>query len=511
MTTKKFRMEDGSEKLFTKVRGEWIPAIKHEKQKIAEQEDPSMAALQAYGANFDELMEGIDKLAGTDMYQDIGQEELPALREAHPMATGVGDMAAEIGQIATTGGALGGIARGTGLAKAAANSPVLRATLADVAGSAAVGGARDPGAEGSRTDNAGSEALWSLLGGALSKGMAGVTPSKAGKEALERGEYLTPGYATDNHVLSGLESAMEVTPTLAHGTKVARGKAQQGWRNHAFDTVAKKLGIKATGETGIESFKQIDNAIKSGYKEAFANIDSVPDSVFDSMFKTVSNRSADLSIPDQVALKNIAKKLRQFRTKARKGKSTDLADRIDYYLRNEAKGTQGPLRDAIIGLKKTYHRGFGSDLESKLKNFDEVFPDVLTLEDAVNKANLGMMEGGFSPQQLMSGSANVGTKNAFARGESALFDIANSGGKTVGQKEGGAPLEWFRRLAGVAPSPPGMELLGNTVIGNTAAHKAVKDLPSMLLETANPSKILPASRDEDEDNLMRLLKEIMGS
>jgi hypothetical protein len=510
MTTKRWKnKETGEEQLFTLVGDQWIPAIENEALKIAEQETPGMAFLAGMNANTESLIEGADKLAGTDLFTpQLSQGGVDANKEAYPKAAGAGSMVSELAQIA---GPVGLAGKGLKMAGVAKESPVLMATLADILGTAGTAAVRDPG-EGSRLENAGSEALWGLLGGGLAKGMAGVTPSALGKEAMDRGDYLTPGYATDNHVLSGVENAMDVIPGFSNATRVLRGEAQQDWRNEVFNTVGRKLGITVDGQTGRESFKQIDDYIRQGYKSAMAEVKDIPRDTFKKVYEVGNQFAAKLSRADQDALQAVSKKIRTFEEKmAKKGANpAAIADQVDYFLRTQAGVAEGPLRKAIMAMKKGFSKSLDPKVAKKLETLDDAFPDLLTLQDAVGKANKGFQDGGFSPDQLMGGSAKTGTPNSLARGESPMFDVATAGGKTVGQKEGGAPLEWFRRLAGVAPSPPGMKTAGNMILGNTALHKEAKQLPDWLLRAASPSRVLPASADEDEDNIIKMLQSLMS-
>ena len=139
-----------------------------------------------------------------------------------------------------------------------------------------------------------------------------------------------------------------------------------------------------------------------------------------------------------------------------------------------------------------------------MRYLDTNFPSKLVIEDATKKAAAAGREGGFSPQELLRSSAKVGGARPAARGETPLVNLANAGVKTVGRKEGGQPLEWFRRVAPGVPSPPAMQLLGDMLMGTTGAHKEAMKMPR-LLELLNPSRVVPASAGEDEKRELRSL------
>lgn len=518
-TFKRYKMKNGTEEVWGQLEnGEWIKAVDYYRKQIAEDESPLSAAGIAFDRSVTRTLDGIQELLGfKEAAPESEKAAYDALKEAHPGATFGGEMGGDMAQIIAGGGAISKIPAVANLAK---SSPVLANTLADLTAASAIGGARTPEGDASRLENATTEALWSLGGGVLDKAATGVQLSKAGKEAMERGEYLTPSYATDNHILAGLEAAMEVTPVTAYPTKQLRAEAQDAWRRGGINDIAKQLDIDVSDAANSRvAYDNISNTLNDRYAAAFRDIDSLPESVFKSIYQTAPRYSANLLPRDreilQDTLKTIRKMQKETTKKSGRADMSELADRVDFLLRQRAGQAQGPLREALIELKKSYHRALGGSVASELSRLDKVFPESLVLRDAVRSANRAGTAGEFSPGQILSASDITSTADDFAAGRGALQEFGDRGAATVGKNEGGAPLEWFRRLAGATPGAPNsvMKTLGNIITGTTVPHLEAKDLPVGILKNLSASKALPASAqyEEEEDPILKLIRALGGS
>lgn len=484
----------------------------------------SMSGMESFlvgaGKKTNDLVEGVKSLYQGDEYQGNPYEAgsgYDALKDTHGFATGAGEFASELGQLAIPGGAA---LKGMKAANVLKGSPILAATLADVLGSGGAAATRLPGEGETRGKNAGFEGLMSLIGGGVTKGLTGAAKTDSAKLLEELGVYLTPGQAAESKGIQAIENVMDVTPFAARGTQGAKARGQQEFRNLLDTTVGKEVGVDtAAATTGTEAYKLMDDAFIKGYKEAFSTLDEIPEETFPSILKAIGDASKDLSLnlnPIEIKqLKAAAAQVRKFKKEAaRVGTETmpasspaELADKFDRYLRRQIRDSGGQVGEAFTKLKTAFHNSLPPEIAAKMKHLDTNFPNKLVIEDATKKAAASGRQGGFSPQELLRSSAKVGGGRSTARGEAPLFDLADAGVQTVGRKEGGQPLEWFRRLAPGFSSPPGMQLAGDILMGSTAGHKAVKDLPDFLLEILNPSKIVPAStdkkREEEKLSLMR--------
>jgi len=298
---------------------------------------------------------------------------------------------------------------------------------------------------------------------------------------------------------------MDVTPFTSRGTRAAKARGQQEFRNLLDTTVGKQVGVDTSAATtGTEAYKLMDDAFIKGYKEAFSKLDDMPEETFPTVLKAIGNASKDLSLnlsPREIKiLKDAAAQVRKFQKQVGKVPASELADKFDRYLRRQIRDNGGQVSEAFSKLKQAFHGTMPDEIAAKMAHLDTNFPNKLVIEDATKKAAAAGREGGFSPQELLRSAAKIGGGRSTARGEAPLYALANAGAQTVGRKEGGQPLEWFRRLSPGVPSPLPMQTLGNILMGDTVLHKAVKEgVPPSLLELLSPTKVLPASENKKED------------
>jgi hypothetical protein len=511
---KEYDMEDGTKQVWGQLEnGEWVKAVDYYRRKTAEAESPWMAALVGAGKSIDDTITGISQLFGGEGRSEEEKAGYEALSEAHKGATAVGEFGGDLAQIVAPG--MGATKAMTGLGMFA-KSPIAAATAGDVLASLGLGLAHTPEGGVSRGERGGVDALWALGGGALGKLAAGSRIGDDARKLMDEGVYLSPGQATDSQTIQALESAMEVTPFTARGTKAARARGQQEFREKVMEKVGNDLGVKVSGtETGQQAFKKLDDAWSQGYRDAFSQIDIIPVETPKIIRATANKQLKRFGKKGKNLLKQLNEEIRLGTVNYKAGAAPgDVIDQMDAVLRQAAKthGRKNKAFGQAIGrVRQAMYETLPDEVVAKLSKMDELTPEVKMVQKAVAKANKTGRDGGFAPQEILGASGQVAGERAFARGDSPLYDFLNAGQKTVGRNLGGQPLEWFRRLAAGAPSPAPMETMGDILMGSSWAQKEVASLPQMLLNAANPATVLPASAEQDEeDELIKLIRALKG-
>jgi len=305
------------------------------------------------------------------------------------------------------------------------------------------------------------------IGRVFSKFARGAKKTPDAEKLLAEGVDLTPGQMAASPAISGLETVMEVTPFLARGTKKARKTAQESWNKKVMSEAAPE-GATIT-ETGTEGAKQMRNAVTNAYDKAWAGAGAFLPKKNKQMQNVLAKAKKTLSLDDARVLGNVMKEMNQLAaTGGKKGSQT-----LDDILRRRIKsaGTDKyELSQILKEARATLRGSLGPKVKSKLATIDAKYPAYLTVRNAVGRAK--QTDGLFTPAQLTTSVGTVGKRSAEI-GEAAMQEAARVGRSTLGKKEGGAPLEWFRRIAGALPSPLPMKTAGRTLMGQTAPQRAV--------------------------------------
>lgn len=427
---------------------------------------------------YEDLAEGVG-LSGLqtyygakDLFTDLSDEEKARLKDwqedAGQSGWGTaGRVLGEIGQMALPGAAALKGARGlSALTKAGKSMSIINPALAEIGVAAGHGALKLPEEGASRGQEAFQSGLGALggmgAGKLLKTAVKGIGKTKAAQELLDEGVYLTPGQAADSMSVSMLENAAEVTPFLARGTKKAKEAALESFNANVLKKAVPKAMSGKVTKFGQEGARQMEDVIDNAYKAAWKDA-SVPPATLRQVYMGAQDAMQNLAKKDSLAIKRI---LREFEG------DIDVA-KLDDILRAELKSAgskRHALSESLKGLRQTLRQGLPDENLAKLIEVDAAYPNYLAAMRASSRA--AENKGVFTPQQLIQAGRQVGGVTKAGTGRAPLQDIATAGTETVGQKIGGQPLEFMRRLAGAFPSPPGMRGAGQMLLGQTGPQKA---------------------------------------
>jgi hypothetical protein len=387
-----------------------------------------------------------------------------------------GRVTGELAQFMIPGGvALKGLKGVSALKNASKLKKVMALMGTEGAVAGAVGGTRLPGEGETRLGNVAKEGALGavgagvapLVGRVLSKTVRGLKKSPQAEKLLSEGlDTMTPGQMAKSPALAGLESAAEVTPFLAKGTKAAQKRSEIAW-NLKIMNDALPEGAEIVTEIGTKGAKQMQNVVKKAYQNAWQGSGKLSQKnlkgVVDDLFESAQTLGPD----DAAVLKKLTKDLDDIRVKGtNKGHQV-----MDDMLRRRIKAAGSDkydLTEALVKARDGLRRRMPRKTQEKLAKIDKKYPEYLTVRDAVGRAK--QKGGEFTPSELTT-SESVIQKKLSEIGEAATSEATELGRATLGRKTGGQPLEWFRRIAGVFPSPPGMETTGRTLMGQTGIQK----------------------------------------
>ena len=400
----------------------------------------------------------------------------------------VGQIGGELTQLAAPAGALTKTLQAAGWAnKLGKVAPVITDALA----TAGLEATKLP-EEGETRGDAALEGLTdSLTGSALAKTLSkvtrGVDITDEAKKILDKGGFLTAGKSAKSKGIQGLESVAEVTPFLAKGVKKAQAKAKSKWED-IVTTDAAPSGVKITGK-GQDAVRQLKGAYDDAYTKAWSEADNVSNQARVNFVDSVEKSAQFLPPNEARKVINIAKDFKNVLTDINPAKIKAYDNRI----RREISSTaydKVELRDALKGMRETFRKGLPAETQTALREVDKDYAKYLVVKKATAQA--AGDKGEFSPRQLINAVKSVGGETRTALGEAPLQDLATAGVQTVDRKTGGAPLEWFRRIAGAVPTPLPVEATSNLMIGQTPIQKAARrTIESDIIDELR--KVMPTS------------------
>lgn len=332
-----------------------------------------------------------------------------------------------------------------------------------------------------RTGNMVEEAAINLGAGAVGAGLLkagkGLNLARGAQEAMDSGIPLTPGMAVKSPAVRGIETAAEVTPFLARGTREFRGAADAAVSPVIIQRVASQIDdtadITRGGWQGVDELTGLVNARydeawdaantamwNNQQRERFANRLSRESARWaDTQGAALSRLSGDMANPD-LTLKRLDSKLRSM-----------IQSSNDHDFTEYLKGQRARLRERA-----------GAASNNALKDLDASYGDFLTVQRASADAPAGSA-GAMTPQGLSNSVRSVSPTQTRSVGSAPLQNTADDLVRLMA-REGGQPLDFFRRLANVAPTPiprSVMDGLGQALMGQTNPQRALKEYL-----TANP-------------------------
>ena len=437
---------------------------------------------------------GMDTYYGVkDLVTDLDEEDRATLADwkADAAQSGwgtAGQVAGELAQFAVPGGlALKGAKYLPKAARAAG------AVAGEIGSGALLGATQLPGRGETRGGEAAKEATGAALGmgvgKVLSKAVRGAKKSKEAKELLKRGVKMTPGEMAESPSLRGAETYMGVTPVLAQGTKAAKKRSSEAWNLDILNQGAPR-GAKST-KVGPEGGNQLTEAMREAYGKAWKEAGPID---VEAGRRVVDNLEAAAPVMTMDAARKLKGVVGNVE-KAVIGQAPNSAETVDRVLRKALRNAKDDT-DLVNLLKEqrtTLRSALPKARDEALRKIDGKYPAYLTAKDAIGRAK--QTEGVFTPAQATT-SQGVVAKGAFEENRAPLQKALKLGRATVGAKQGGEPLEWMRRLATAAPSPPPavMDAAGRLVMGDTHVQKGIQLPLDYTPENAAMREIVNALR-----------------
>ena len=432
-----------------------------------------------------------DKATLEDWRQDAGQSG---------WGTG-GQVVGEIGQMLIPGGVVTKGLRGLSKAKkgvdAMRTARNLTRAAGDVTAATSLGALKAPDLGETRGGNALSEGVGAVVGEAggalLGKAIRGINKTDAAKRMLDEGVNLTPGQAAESKFVQGAEAVAEVTPLVAHGVKRAQGSATENMADIALKKAA--APGKTVTEAGTKGVAQLRQGYKQAYKDAWAGATSLSYDGRIKFIETAVRYGPKMTKKQRRAVSSIMGDFKSL--------SKDVDPTKFQALDNELRKLMPTFMDdvnfqeVLKNMRQALREGAPDAVSTKLKDIDSTYGTYKVVERA--SKNAAEKAGEFDAMGLIGAVKAIG-KDSAGYGGAPLQQYGTDAAQTVGRKMGGQPLEWFRRVAGITPTPLPMQLGGKVALGQTGAQKMATKASDAIPEYLKRPGLAGAATDQEQED-----------
>ncbi len=483
------------------------------KSQIAKREPESWHEDFAEGMG----LSGLETAYGVkDFFSDLDEDEQSRLedwrQDAGQSGWGTaGRVAGEIAQLALPAGLLVKSLRSAGKAKkaiqaggnAARKVRGLTRAAGDTTAAVGLGATQVPDIGETRRGNAidyGAGAVAGETGGyLLGKTIRGLNKTPAAETLLKRGVELTPGQAAEGGTMRGIEGVLDVLPLISPTVRKSRREAVEQMQD-----VALRAGTPPGGKVtkrGTDAIQELKQGFDDAYSDAWSGATSISNESKKRFVDTLVSGAKNLPKAQRRSLKKVAEDF--------KGLTTDVTPSklkaLDNDLRKRIASAKNDYdyQTLLAELRKTLRAGAPEDVMEKLSAVDKQYGKYKVLRRAAKNA---AEEGGeFTPKQLMQGVKTVG-KDAAGEGSAPMQPLATAMTKVAKQADDPAPLETWRRLAGLGPSIPGAKYPGRAVLGRTAAQRAATKAADAIPEYLKRPGLAGATATNEDENWWRYWK-----
>jgi len=330
-----------------------------------------------------------------------------------------------------------------------------------------------------------------IITGGAGKVIKGLKKTDAAKRLTDAGAYLTPGQSASNVLINPLESIADVVPVLAPSVRKARARGEK-----EIAEIPMRLSVapgKEVTESGVKGVAQLKKGFEEAYEDAWSGASSIDNNARMMFVSVLENAMPRVSKAQKRELKRI---LEDF------GDLTEDINPIsfkamDNILRKRISSAKKDYdyQTLLTELRKTLREGAPSGVFERLKAVDAKYGNYLVTRKAAK--NAVAKEGEFTSPELISALKSVG-KDSVGEGsgpmQREIMDIA----RVSKTGDDPAPLETWRRLAGLGFGIPGAQTAGDFVMGNTGLQKTIAAQVNKVPEyLKRPAALGSTYRDED--------------
>tara|TARA_R110000868_G_scaffold124641_1_gene329402 strand:- start:34 stop:1680 length:1647 start_codon:yes stop_codon:yes gene_type:complete len=363
---------------------------------------------------------------------------------------------------------------GRGLGKINPKTPVLReAALAGELGALQYADEGD-----SRLGNAAANAAMVGVGGlalgGLGRAVKGVKTSKEAKQAMARGDELTPGQAADNSFLGSLtrggENLLALVPGTAKGTQIARDRGMRGWSKNAIKSVTDTLGMAAPKNFNTTAAKAMVKKFDENTTAAWNS--AIPFSPSDAFDDVIVANWKRIGKKQRKKIDEITERLYDKDGGMRILDGDEL--RLLYDDLGAMKGKKTPgFNEALDDMRNAIRKNMGDEAGAKVDALRKIYPEYITVKTVLH--NAGKVEGGviISPKMLNTAAKTVGRKGLKgATDEEPFANAVLEGVETVGRIQPNVLYDAIKGFAQLAPSPQKlMDAGGRATLGQTKVQQ----------------------------------------
>ncbi len=313
--------------------------------------------------------------------------------------------------------------------------------------------------------------LGAIAGPVLEKATGVLAPriTEGAQKLREAGiRNLTPGQAFGG-MTQRLEQAAESIPLVGDVIAGARARNIEEFSRAAVNQTLQNIGKKLpNGVSGNSAITFAEKAIGAEYNKLVPKLsvssdtvltyaDEAPITLVNNINSIVAQTAQNLDDKSAAQLEKIVQNnlLNKFKNNTLAGKDLKTAESVlgkyAVRFRKSLDPNQNDIGDALFNIQLTLRQAVeeaNPKFKGQLQNINSAFADFVRVQRAASST--GAKEGIFSPAQLNAAARATDVsarKNAFARGEARMQDIAQAGEQVLGSRipDSGTP---YRAMVG---------------------------------------------------------------
>lgn len=426
--------------------------------------------------------------AGNWLTQDVerglarGAGEVQPFQQAHPIATGAGEIAGNIAATAPVAAVIPGAA-GAGLAGRAVQGAALGATqgaLQPVTG----GGNFATEKAKQIAEGAGLGVVSPAIGKAVSRVIAPKVDPIA-QHLTNIGVKLTPGQALGG-AFQRLEEGATSIPFLGDAIKAAQRRGIESFNTAAINRSLTPIGGKlpAGMTSGHEAVEYAADALSGAYDALLPKMTGFMDKEFTGELANVRSLGSNLAPKQADQLNRIIKNEVEDRFTGGGRASGETVKKIEEKLgglyrelKTSKDYDERSLGDAVQEVQASLRRMLDRNnpqVAGELQKINKGYANLLRVQTAA--ARTGAREGTFTPSQLNSAVRQMDTsknKRAFAQGKALMQDLAEAGKSKLSQTVPDSGTPFRMAMANPVTAVPGAVGGALYTLGSGIATKAI--------------------------------------
>ena len=360
------------------------------------------------------------------------------------------------------------------------------------------------------TEGAVSGVLGSATGQLAGKLLRGIRQTPAAQYLADLGVKLTPGQSAEHGLPRALEYLMRMSP-FSSKSVIRQEQAAEESFSKAMMQQAAPPGKKIT-EGGYEGIKQLKDAFKQSYGEAWEKAGKLSDDAQIEIINIMEQMDQDIPQASAPVIRRITEKFNSYLNEP----SAKALDSLDDRIKKEIVSADVYMRDYMQRMKDALRGGINEEARDMLAGIDKQYGPYSVVREAAGSRE-GMISGTddlragfFGGDPFITAAAK---QKATGEGMGALQDAVLPAAQTLARHDPKAlptvRQATARNIEIPIISAPFFQALSNLTMGRGLGQKKIQALADELRKGGITAGTLGIASDIEEPEVMREAREAL--